>query len=65
MSTRSRRKSLAGADALTRAAQEVRQGAIFWRVGLDLPVDRQGLASAGRHNRHAGVRHEKTQSQIH
>ena len=34
-----------GADALTRAAQEVRPGAVFWRVDLDLAVDRQGPSS--------------------
>ena len=35
-----------------------------WKGDLDLPVDHQGPASAGRPNRHTGVRHETAQSQI-
>ena len=32
-----------GVDALTRAAQAVRPGALVWKGDLDLPADRQGL----------------------
>ena len=39
-------------------------GSQTWKGDLDLPVDPQGPASAGRANRHTGVRHETAPSQI-